>query len=245
MLTLPPPVVESVEPAPVTTMVEAVVFGEDAVKIASPPACTVKRRARIEREDRPPTSRVSWPPLSVRLPFALKVPPAIAIVPVAFTVVSPVPLLKVPLLCTLSVPLLALAAPMVAVAAPVSVSAEPAPGDRDRAAVRIRIRCRDFRPVPVTAAPLWMCSVPLLASTRNHSTPIAPKRSRAAVAEGDAARVSAEPEHQRCRRSSSSPRHRPSPCHFQYVPTLIGAAPEETSAAGKDVERAAAIHRRG
>ena len=74
----------------------------------------------------PVASRVNWP-FKVRSPFALNVPPVIATVPVAFTVISPVPLVKVPPLCTLKFAVLALAAPMTAKAEPVSVSAEPAP----------------------------------------------------------------------------------------------------------------------
>ena len=107
-------VVENVEPAPVTAMV--VVFGAEKppVKTASPPACTVSvfPAARLNA---PVESRVSWPPLSVTFPFALKVPPVIANVPVLLIVVSPVPLLKVPLFCKVNVPVLPLAPPIVAV----------------------------------------------------------------------------------------------------------------------------------
>jgi hypothetical protein len=111
------PVVVKVEPAPDTLMLELVLFENTPVIVASPPACTVSVRA-APSTNTPSASRVSRPPLSVKSPFELQVPPMIAIVPVAFTVVRPVPLWKAPLLCTLSVPVLALAAPISGVPAP-------------------------------------------------------------------------------------------------------------------------------
>jgi hypothetical protein len=83
------------------------------------------------------------------------------IVPVAFTVVSPVPLLKTPLVFTFKAPVLELAAPMVAVAAPLSVSVEPAPVTVSVPVFPTALSAIS-RLVPVTAAPLWTFISPLV-----------------------------------------------------------------------------------
>src|SRR5436190_8054085 len=94
-------------------------------------------------------------------PFWLKVPPVMATVPVAFTVVAPVPLLKVPPLWTFIVPVLRLAAPMVVAPVVVIVSAELAPVMVVVPVLAINIGATD-KLVPVTAAPFWMLRVPLV-----------------------------------------------------------------------------------
>src|SRR5262249_28296413 len=118
-------VVVSVEPAPEIAMFEAVLLAKAPVKVASPPPAMV-RILPAARVNVPAASRVSWP-LRSMLPLALNVPPEMATVPVVPTVIVPVPLLNVPLLCTFRLPVLEPAAPMVVVPELVIASAEPAP----------------------------------------------------------------------------------------------------------------------
>jgi len=140
-----------------------IVFNNAESRVA---AVLDRKRFAAARMKLPFKSHVSWP-LSVMLPFALNVPPnPIVTVPVAFTVVVPVPLLKVPPASTFRLAALALAAPIVAVDAPRSVTFEPVP-------LIVRLPVLVFRKlamvrfVPVTVAPPWMVSVPLVPSWRS------------------------------------------------------------------------------
>ena len=112
-------------------------------------------------------------------------PVVIAIVPVAFTVVSPAPLLKVPSSCTFKAAVLRLAAPMLAIAPPgkTRVSAESSPVMVTVPWVACETEVPISKPEATTVAPLSMATVPVPATVAGSGTD-GGELARASVAEG-------------------------------------------------------------